>query len=287
MDDRRFDTLARSLAGHRSRRNVLRALMGSGAALVAARLGQSDVGARRGTSGPGDPCRHDDQCQDGDLPLVCAWNGYGYDGDYNCCTYDGYRCDGDWGCCGNSVCVGGWCNPSGGDGFASAGSGGIATADASGGAISIGAINSGGNVGNVIDVGNTYGGVSVSGGSVSNATDISASAEGGVAIADASGGSGNIAGTGRVFASRPYYGPGPWSGCTDYGCSCWQGPNDDNPCDGGLVCCLDDDNSGVCLSLTDCTGYGYSGDVCPRYCGAGNDCPSCASGWCTWNGYCA
>jgi hypothetical protein len=40
--------------------------------------------------------------------------------------------------------------------IASAGNGGVATAAANGGAISLGDINSGGNVGNAIEVGNTY-----------------------------------------------------------------------------------------------------------------------------------
>jgi hypothetical protein len=46
----------------------------------------------------------------------------------------------------------------GGEGIntASAGNGGLATASASGGAIGVGNINSGGNVGNAVSVGNTY-----------------------------------------------------------------------------------------------------------------------------------
>jgi hypothetical protein len=77
---------------------------------------------------------------------------------------------------------------------ASAGSGGVATASASGGAASIGDLNSGGNVGSAIGVGDTYGGpVAVDGGLVANTTDLGVTASGGTAIADASGGNYNLA----------------------------------------------------------------------------------------------
>ena len=53
--------------------------------------------------------------------------------------------------------------------IASAGNGGVATSAASGGAVSIGDVNSGGNAGNAIGVGDTWGGnVGVDGGSVGN-----------------------------------------------------------------------------------------------------------------------
>jgi hypothetical protein len=82
--------------------------------------------------------------------------------------------------------------------IASAGSGGVATASANGGAVSIGDINSGGNVGNAIAVGDTFGitypvDPIVYGGDVFNATTLDVSVDGGTAIADASGGSYNIA----------------------------------------------------------------------------------------------
>ena len=77
---------------------------------------------------------------------------------------------------------------------ASAGNGGVATASANGGAVSLGDVNSGGNAGNAIGVGDTSGGpVAVDGGSVANLTDIGVSANGGTAIADASGGDYNLA----------------------------------------------------------------------------------------------
>ena len=77
---------------------------------------------------------------------------------------------------------------------ASAGNGGVATASANGGAVVLGDVNSGGNAGNAIGVGDTVGGpVTVDGGSVANLTDIGVSANGGTAIADASGGDYNLA----------------------------------------------------------------------------------------------
>ena len=90
---------------------------------------------------------------------------------------------------------------------ASAGNGGTATASANGGAVSVGNVNSGGNTGNSIAVGDTGGwvcdkwgkctgsdgSVAIDGGTVTSSTDISISANGGVAIADASGGDNNFA----------------------------------------------------------------------------------------------
>jgi hypothetical protein len=76
---------------------------------------------------------------------------------------------------------------------ASAGNGGVATASANGGAVSIGDVNSGGNAGNAIGVGDTVGTVGVDGGAVSNSTALDVSANGGTAIADASGGDYNLA----------------------------------------------------------------------------------------------
>ena len=64
---------------------------------------------------------------------------------------------------------------------------------ANGGAVGLGDVNSGGNAGNAIGVGDTYGTVAVDGGSVANSTDIGVSANGGTAIADASGGDYNLA----------------------------------------------------------------------------------------------
>jgi hypothetical protein len=87
----------------------------------------------------------------------------------------------------------------GNGGDADAGNGGIAVADANGGAITIGTINSGNNRGNAIRVGSRRGlfgrasTLRIYGGTVRNTTDVSISADGGTATADASGGDGNIA----------------------------------------------------------------------------------------------
>jgi hypothetical protein len=76
---------------------------------------------------------------------------------------------------------------------ASSGNGGVATSSANGGAVSLGDINSGGNAGNAIGVGDTVGTVGVDGGAVANSTDIAVSANGGTSISDASGGDYNLA----------------------------------------------------------------------------------------------
>ena len=80
--------------------------------------------------------------------------------------------------------------------IATAGSGGYATASGNGGVVVVGDINSGGNAGNAVAVGDTYGSVWVDGGDVSNSTTVGISADGGTAIADASGGNYN-----RAFVS--------------------------------------------------------------------------------------
>jgi hypothetical protein len=108
VEDRQFDTLVRGLAAGTSRRTGLRLLAGAGAALVALARGRdSGVLARRGTAGPGDPCRTDSQCVGADAPLVCDWNGYG--NGTNCCTYEGSRCGFDAACCGTALCIGDYC----------------------------------------------------------------------------------------------------------------------------------------------------------------------------------
>ena len=77
--------------------------------------------------------------------------------------------------------------------IASAGNGGVATSSASGGAVSIGDVNSGGNAGNAIGIGDTWGSVFADGGDVTNLTNIDVTANGGTAISDASGGDYNLA----------------------------------------------------------------------------------------------
>jgi hypothetical protein len=107
MDDRRFDTLARALAGTHNRRDLLKRLlgMGAGAAAVVALPGHATEAARRGFSGPTfptvTPCLRDNQGR-------CCDSGVFEPGGF-CCTNSmtdslGYCCDpnsgGAWiGCC--------------------------------------------------------------------------------------------------------------------------------------------------------------------------------------------
>jgi hypothetical protein len=81
--------------------------------------------------------------------------------------------------------------------IASAGNGGVATASANGGAVAVGDINSGGNVCNAIGIGDTSSYVPVDpqvyGGDCANLTALDITADGGTAIADASGGDYNLA----------------------------------------------------------------------------------------------
>ena len=77
---------------------------------------------------------------------------------------------------------------------ASAGNGGVATASGNGGAVAAGDINSGGNVGSAIAIGDTYGpDPDVYGGDILNQTGLAVAVDGGTAIADATGGNNNLA----------------------------------------------------------------------------------------------
>ena len=77
---------------------------------------------------------------------------------------------------------------------AAAGNGGTATASANGGAVSVGDLNSGGNSGSAIAAGDVNdGSLAIDGGDVTTTTSLGISANGGTAIADASGGDNNFA----------------------------------------------------------------------------------------------
>ena len=120
----------------------------------------------------------------------------------------------------DSVAKGVWFWPGNG---ARAGNGGIAVCNANGGIIQLGDVNSGGNRGNTIAVGNTYGSVNIDGGTVFNRTSIDLDANGGYCRADASGGSGNVA-----IASNPIAigsGVSTWPGRTHLGNDEWRWPN--------------------------------------------------------------
>lgn len=104
MDERRFDTLARSLAKSTSRRGGLRWLAGTGATLLALARGNGGAAAQSWGRIAGDPCWDSNQCLAADAPLVCADNGFAYDGPLNCCTYEGSRCGAAEHCCGTAYC---------------------------------------------------------------------------------------------------------------------------------------------------------------------------------------
>jgi hypothetical protein len=107
MDGPAFDRLTRSLAATVTRRHGLR-LLAAGASLLAGVRGSGTASAQVFLSA-GDPCWDSSQCRAADTPLVCADNGFDYDGPLNCCTFEGSRCFADEGCCGSAVCVNGFC----------------------------------------------------------------------------------------------------------------------------------------------------------------------------------
>ena len=94
------------------------------------------------------------------------------------------------------------------DETAAAGNGGTGDGFANGGAAALGDLNSGGNLGNVLGLGDTGGGT-ISGGSVANGTDLTAALDGGTGIADASGGEYNIAFTVDPVPPAPAPEPDP------------------------------------------------------------------------------
>jgi hypothetical protein len=106
VDDQRFDKLARVVAGLGSRRAVLRGLAGVATLAAWGRRG-APVSAQYGNLGPGDACYDDSQCSSSltyGSPLVCADNGFDYDGPLNCCTGEGSYCFSDEGCCSWAYC---------------------------------------------------------------------------------------------------------------------------------------------------------------------------------------
>ncbi|MCC7399607.1 MAG: hypothetical protein IT455_21265 [Planctomycetes bacterium] len=145
-------------------------------------------------------------------------------------------------------------------GVAASGNGGGADAGASGGAIAAQDINSGSNIGSAIAVGDTIGGflcdgvpaVQVSGGTVTNETNISVKADGGTAIADASGGDNNVA----VNGGRA--GNGGVSGVSSVG----NGGSADASANGGAIS-LGDINSGGNAGNVISVGNTISGGVVP------------------------
>jgi len=103
MDERRFDSITRDLSTTISRRGGLQLLAAAGASFLALARGKSDAAAQRYLSA-GDPCYDSSQCRAADTPLICADNGFDYDGPLNCCTYEDGRCYADEHCCGTAYC---------------------------------------------------------------------------------------------------------------------------------------------------------------------------------------
>lgn len=111
MDDRRFDTLTRDLAITVSRRGGMRLLAAAAASFLALARGKRSAAAQGGFLTAGDACYDSSQCRAADTPLVCADNGFDYDGPLNCCTYEDGRCYADEHCCGAAYCnVNGRCS---------------------------------------------------------------------------------------------------------------------------------------------------------------------------------
>ena len=109
MDEHRFDTLTRRLAGTTSRRTSVRLLAAAGAMIVGLARGKGEAAAQSWYRSAGEPCWEDDQCIAADTALVCADNGTLEDGSLNCCAFEGSRCGADSHCCGRDVCAGGIC----------------------------------------------------------------------------------------------------------------------------------------------------------------------------------
>jgi len=104
VDDQKFDRWTRSIAEHASRRRVLRGLAGGVVAWFVAARNLPGTAAHHGTATYGDPCRKDSDCGAADAQLVCADNGFDYDGPLNCCGYAQNPCNSDESCCGQLVC---------------------------------------------------------------------------------------------------------------------------------------------------------------------------------------
>jgi hypothetical protein len=258
MDQQRFDSLTRAMATGSSRRKGIRLLAGAGAAVFAYVRGEAPgASARAQFLTAGDPCYDSSQCRAADTPLICADNGFDYDGPLNCCTYEQGRCFADEGCCGTAVCVNGFCAASPtylGPGDLCQNSSQCLAADAPLYCDYVAATDD-------------YRCCTVDGGRCSW--------------------DGNCCGYNTCSGGFCGSTPAPYPSCTGEGCDCYQGTYDPDPCDQGLVCCLYSDTNGTCLPLYTCTGSGAPGDDCPRYCLPGpTQCPSCVSGYCTAAGVC-
>ncbi len=120
MQGRSFDIMVQALADRSSRRGLLRGGLTSAVA-AALSLARGDGAAAHHSGIPlGGACRHTSQClnhavttrrrrrrsRQSRQAVICADNGFRYDGALNCCRSTGGRCDIDEDCCGaGSYCV--------------------------------------------------------------------------------------------------------------------------------------------------------------------------------------
>ena len=109
MDDHWFDAVVRALPRRASRRTALRSVAVI-AVSVLSMLRPDGAGAYHSHTPLGGACRHTRQCLHHELwsrfggrsrqAVVCAYNGFHYDGPYNCCRHAGGFCERDEHCCG-------------------------------------------------------------------------------------------------------------------------------------------------------------------------------------------
>jgi hypothetical protein len=139
-----------------------------------------------------------------------------------------------------------------------AGNGGTADASTNGGAVATGNVNSGGNAGSAIGVDDTAGGVAVDGGSAANSSSFDISAEGGTAIADASGGDENVAFLRETCPNAVACDPSNACGPASSDCKCWPTTEGGSLCGQGELCAA----APVCETSADCP----MGELCTLTC---------------------
>ncbi|MBA2597215.1 MAG: hypothetical protein H0V00_11395 [Chloroflexia bacterium] len=113
MQGQRFDIMVRVVAGHTSRRGLLRGGLPALAATMLSLVRGDSVAARRSATPLGGACRVTSQClhhtvtttrrrrsRQARQAVYCADNGFRYDGALNCCRYQGGACTRDEDCCG-------------------------------------------------------------------------------------------------------------------------------------------------------------------------------------------
>jgi hypothetical protein len=104
VDGRVFDAWVAGLGARSRRRPVLLAAVG----LV---LAWPRIARGQGLARPGEPCTSSEQCEQWSgcgvpAPVICADNGYAWDGPLNCCVGQDQFCGSHAECCGGLVCLG-------------------------------------------------------------------------------------------------------------------------------------------------------------------------------------